>query len=67
MKYGLEEVGTNAGKIWTALNAGEKTLTEIVDVTEVKKDEVLVALGWLLREGKVDVKEEKKKEKFFLI
>lgn len=67
MKYGLEEVGTNAGKIWAALNAGEKTLTEIVDATEVKKDEILVALGWLLREGKVNVKEEKKKEKFFLI
>lgn len=52
----IEQIGTNAGLVWHALNDNKKPLT----VKEIQKeagirtqDEVRLALGWLAKEGKV--------------
>ncbi|MCK5699354.1 MAG: winged helix-turn-helix domain-containing protein [Candidatus Aenigmarchaeota archaeon] len=46
--------GTNAGKIWKALNKkGEKTAAALEKETKLKITEVHSSLGWLAREGKI--------------
>jgi len=57
-----EEVfGVDAGKVWTVLNRNKKALSiaEIVKLGKLKKDEVLAGLGWLGREGKIEILKEK--------
>lgn len=52
----IESIGTNAGTVYQALDAapgrtlGMKGLRK---ATKLKKDEILPALGWLGREGKI--------------
>lgn len=59
-----ENVGEFAGKVWTALNGTDGlTQKQIKKVTKLKDKEFFLALGWLLREGKVEV-EELEKELF---
>lgn len=49
-----EKIGTNAGIIWTDLDAGgKKTLKEIKKVTKLTEKDMYAALGWLAREGKI--------------
>lgn len=57
-----EKIGTNAGKVWTALNAQ----TEPQDVKVLRKNlkitekDLYAALGWLAREEKVAFSQEGK-------
>ncbi len=57
-----EKVGTLAGNVWTALNEnGTMNSKDLKKVAKIKTDkELYLALGWLLREDKVDVVEEEK-------
>lgn len=57
-----EKAGELAGKIWEALNeAGELTGKELKKATKLRSDKDLyLGLGWLLREGKLDVCEDEK-------
>ena len=57
-----EKAGELAGKIWEALNeGGELSSKELKKAVKVRADKDLyLALGWLLREGKLNVKEEAK-------
>ena len=49
-----EKAGANAGLIWNALDGKEGlTFKEIKKETKQKKDDFLLGLGWLLREGKI--------------
>ena len=52
-------VGTLAGAVWTALNEnGALNTKDLKKAAKVKTDKDLyLALGWLLREDKVDVTE----------
>ncbi len=51
-----EKVGENAGVVWNALNGTEgKTFKEIKKESGLKEKDLYLALGWLLREGKVSV------------
>lgn len=57
----VENFGTWAGLIWNELNAnGTQTVAKIKKATELKDKEVFAALGWLAREGKVNLTEEGK-------
>ncbi len=48
------EVGKLAGKIWKTLSTeGSKSVAALVNESGEKKDLVLMALGWLLREDKL--------------
>lgn len=51
-----EVIGTYAGAVWEALNAnGTLTVKQIKKATKLKDKEVFAALGWLAREGKVEI------------
>ena len=50
----IENAGTFAGRIWTALNETEGlTLKEIKTKSKLKEKELYLGLGWLLREDKI--------------
>ena len=57
-----EKAGELAGKIWEALNeGGELTGKQLKKNIKTRSDKGLyLALGWLLREGKLNVTEEEK-------
>ena len=49
-----EKAGANAGLIWNAFDGKEGLpFKEIKKETKQKKDDFLLGLGWLLREGKI--------------
>lgn len=56
------KAGEMAGKIWEALNEkGELSGKELKKAIKVRADKDLyLALGWLLREGKLEIKEVEK-------
>lgn len=55
----VETIGLWAGAVWTALNGSEGTLgvKGLKKATKLKEKEIYAALGWLAREGKVNVVE----------
>ena len=55
-----EKAGELAGKIWETLNAqGKLTGKELKKALKLRSEKDLyLGMGWLLREGKLDVKEE---------
>ncbi len=52
----ITEIGIVAGDIWHYLDEhGEVTLSELVSGIDKPRDNVLMSLGWLAREGHVIV------------
>ena len=53
----VETIGLWAGAKWNALNDASGTLTVkgLKKATKLKEKEVYAAIGWLAREGKVNV------------
>lgn len=50
-----ETIGTWAGQVWTALNTADALgVKQIKKMTKLKEKEIIAALGWLAREGKVE-------------
>lgn len=52
----IESIGTWAGEVYKALDASETRmlgLKLVKKATKLKKDEIMAALGWLGREGKI--------------
>jgi len=65
-----EEIfGVNAGVVWKTLKEAKKPLSvrEISKLSNLKITEVFGALGWLGREGKIEILKEKKKMLFRLL
>ncbi|MFZ1235957.1 MAG: winged helix-turn-helix domain-containing protein [Prevotella sp.] len=54
-----ESVGFRAGDVYQALAAANKDLkvAEISKAAKISSDEVLLGIGWLLKEGKIKVEE----------
>lgn len=49
------EIGALAGKIWETLEKnGALSASALVKATEAKNNDVYMALGWLLREDKLE-------------
>ena len=60
----ISVIGTNAGAVWTALHEkGEMDLTKLKKETKLSETEIVAAIGWLAREGKVQSEETKKGRK----
>lgn len=57
-----EKIGTVAGAVWTALNEnGAMNAKDLKKAAKIKTDkELFLAMGWLLREDKLNVTEEGK-------
>lgn len=56
----MEVIGTYAGLVWNALNDVESHSLpnkKIKRVTKLKDKELYAAIGWLGREGKLDIAE----------
>lgn len=50
----MQETGTIAGKVWSALNTEPgQSLAKLVKATGAKREEVAAAIGWLQREDKL--------------
>ena len=48
------KIGENAGKVWESLDEnGVTSLAELLKLTKLSKQELLLAIGWLAREGKI--------------
>ena len=62
-----EQVGTTAGKVWNSLNdLGPQTLAQLKKRLDGSGELVGFALGWLAREDKIDISQEKKNIKVAL-
>ena len=57
----IERIGQTAGLVWHFLQShGESTLSGVEKGVEAPKAMVSMAVGWLAREGKIDVRDEKR-------
>jgi len=58
----MQNVGTNAGLVWQALNGAKGALEvkNLKKVTKLTDKDLYASFGWLLREGKISIKEEEK-------
>ena len=57
----INNIGNNAGLVWNALNSnGKMTETKLKKETGLASTEFFAALGWLAREGKLNVETEVK-------
>ena len=57
----INNIGNNAGLVWNALNAnGRMTETKLKKETGLASAEFFAALGWLAREGKLNIEVEVK-------
>ncbi|MDO4510269.1 MAG: winged helix-turn-helix domain-containing protein [Bacteroidales bacterium] len=65
----VETIGLWAGAVWNALNDANGVLTVkgLKKATKLKEKEVFAAIGWLAREGKVNVVEIEKDVEVTLI
>lgn len=52
--------GENAGLVWNTLANGKQEIKALKKATKLNDKEVYAALGWLAREGKVEITEQEK-------
>jgi Winged helix-turn-helix domain (DUF2582) len=61
MSPAVQQIGETAGAVWHALNEnGSLSLAKLVDQVGGNRDVIMQAVGWLAREGKVDITETKR-------
>lgn len=64
----VDVIGTNAGLIWQALATADALgVKQLKKTTKLKDKEVYAALGWLAREGKINVATDPEDEKELII
>lgn len=64
----VEQIGTAAGAVWQALSTADALgVKQIKKVTKLKKEEIFAALGWLAREGKINLDTDPADEKEILV
>jgi hypothetical protein len=53
-------IGTNAGLVWRILNkSGRMSLKDLKKETKIRTEkDVYAAIGWLAKEGKIDLSDE---------
>ena len=63
-----EVIGTNAGTVWEALNGAEAlAVQQLNKITKLKDKEVYAAIGWLAREGKINIATDPEDPKEYII
>ena len=64
----IETIGTDAGTVWTALNTAEALgVKQLKKITKLKDKEIFAALGWLAREGKINIDVDPDDEKAYIV
>lgn len=62
------EIGINAGKIWQHLDSKSNcTVKDLKKILELSEKDILLAVGWLYREGQIGMYKENKRQMFFII
>jgi len=57
----IKTIGETAGLVWNFLRSnGDTSLTALEKGIEAPKAMVSMAIGWLAREGKIDLRDEKR-------
>lgn len=52
----VDIIGTNAGTVWQALSEADVLgIKQLKKITKLKEKDIYAALGWLAREGKVNI------------
>ena len=60
-------IGETAGMVWNFLRSnGESSLSALEKGIKAPRSTVSMAVGWLAREGKIEVKDEKRTVRIFL-
>jgi len=55
------QIGETAGLVWQVLHSqGATPLPKLVKAVEAPRDQVMQAIGWLAREHKIAIEEEKR-------
>ena len=63
-----EVIGVNAGTVWVALSGVEALgIKQLKKITKLKDKEVYAALGWLAREGKIEMNPDPEDEKEIIV
>ena len=63
-----EVIGVNAGTVWVALSGSEALgIKQLKKITKLKDKEVYAALGWLAREGKIEMNPDPEDEKEIIV
>jgi len=58
----IGQIGETAGLVWHVLEqGGPMTLAKLTKQIEAPRDVVMQAVGWLAREGKVEIEEAKRR------
>ena len=66
-KMNTETIGTWAGLMWNALNEVETLgLKQVKKATKLKDKELYAAIGWLAREGKLNIVENAEEKELYL-
>lgn len=61
MNAGVQQIGESAGAVWQALSKnGQLSLAKLVERVGGNRDLVMQGLGWLAREGKIEISETKR-------
>jgi hypothetical protein len=59
----IDQIGDTAGLVWHHLNEnGPRTLSQLAKEIDAPRDVIMQAIGWLAREDKVSVDEERNKK-----
>jgi hypothetical protein len=59
----IDQIGDTAGLVWRHLNEnGPRTLSQLAKEIDAPRDVIMQAIGWLAREDKVSVDEERNKK-----
>jgi Winged helix-turn-helix domain (DUF2582) len=63
----IKTIGETAGLVWNFLRSnGESSLSALEKGVKAPRSTVSMAVGWLAREGKIEVKDEKRTVRIFL-
>ena len=61
MSVGMQQIGETAGAVWRVLSDhGPLSVAKVVERVGGNRDLVMQAIGWLAREGKLDIVETKR-------
>lgn len=57
----VQQIGISAGRVWQALaDGGPLSMAKLVKIVGEPRDNVMQALGWLAREDKITIEEERR-------
>lgn len=59
----IDQIGDTAGLVWTHLNeSGPRTLSQLTKEIDAPRDVIMQAIGWLAREDKLAIDEDRNKK-----